>query len=51
MLLKEKQSSFTEIVFIFPLRFELSGEFSSIGQEKWFDLANVRVISGVRVIE
>ena len=37
----------TEIIFIFLLKFELSGEFLSRGQEKWFDLTNIhRVIGG-----
>ena len=41
----KKNSNFhQDFVFIFPLKFELSGEYWSRGQVKWFDLANVWVI-------
>ena len=47
----KKRSNFhQDFVFIFLLKFELSGQYFSRGQVKWFGLANVRVI-GVRVIK
>ena len=46
ILLKEKLSLYDEIVLIFSSKFELSGKFLSRGQEKRFDLTNVRVIGG-----